>query len=54
LAEIEIDTLGEELRKAQVSPGKIPSKSNVSEFCRSLPEYAENLMKMVEKAVSAS
>ncbi len=50
-AEIEIDTLRDELRKAQFSPEKIPIKIK---RLTAMPDYPEKLMKMVEKALALS
>jgi len=50
-AEIEIETLREEFRKAQLSPEKIPKKIK---RLIAMPDYPEKLMKMVEKAVTLS
>ena len=50
-AEIEIDTLREEFRKAQLSPEKIPIKIK---RLIALPDYPEKLVKMIEKAVALS
>lgn len=50
-AEIEIDTLRDELRKARFSPEKIPIKIK---RLIAMPDYPEKLMKMVEKAVALS
>jgi len=50
-AEIEIDTLREEFRKAQLSPEKIPPKIK---RLIAMPDYPEKLVKMVEKAVALS
>jgi len=50
-AEIEIDTLREEFRKAQLSPEKIPLKIK---RLIAMPDYPEKLVKMVEKAVALS
>ena len=50
-AGIEIETLREELRKAQSSPEKIPLKIK---RLIAMPDYPEKLMKMVEKAVAVS
>jgi hypothetical protein len=50
-AEIEIETLREEFRKAQLSPERIPSKIK---HLIAMPDYPEKLMKMVEKAVTLS
>ena len=50
-AEIEIETLREEFRKAQLSPEKIPPK--IKQLI-AMPDYPEKLMKMVEKAVTLS
>jgi len=46
-----IDTLRDELRKAQFSPEKIPIKIK---RLIAIPDYPEKLMKMVEKAVTSS
>ena len=48
-AEIEIDTLRDELRKAQFSPEKVPIKIK---RLIAMPDYPEKLMNMVEKAVA--
>ena len=50
-AEIEIETLREEFRKAQLSPEKIPPKIK---RLIAMPDYPERLMKMVENAVTLS
>ena len=50
-AEIEIDTLREEFRKAKLSPEKIPLKIK---RLIAMPDYPEKLVKMVEKAVTLS
>jgi len=50
-AEIEIETLREEFRKAQLSPERIPPKIK---RLIAMPDYPEKLMKMVEKAVASS
>ncbi len=50
-AEIEIDTLREEFRKATLSPDKIPLKIK---RLIAMPDYPEKLVKMVEKAVALS
>jgi len=50
-AEIEIEILREEFRKAQLSPEKIPQKIK---RLIAMPDYPEKLMKMVEKAVTLS
>ncbi len=50
-AEIEIETLREEFRKAQLSPEKIPKKIK---RLIAMPDYPEKLMKMIEKAVTLS
>ncbi len=50
-AEIEIDTLREEFRKAMLSPDKIPLKIK---RLIAMPDYPEKLVKMVEKAVALS
>ena len=50
-AEIEIDTLREEFRKAQLSPEKIPLKIK---RLIAMSDYPEKLVKMVEKAVALS
>lgn len=46
-AEIEIETLREELRKAKLSPEKIPTKIK---RLIAMPDYPEKLIQMVEKA----
>ena len=51
LAEIEIDTLREEFRKATLSPDKISPKIK---RLIAMPDYPEKLVKMVEKAVVLS
>ena len=48
-AEIEIDTLREEFRKAQLNPEKVPIKIK---RLIAMPDYLEKLMKMVEKVVA--
>ena len=50
-AEIEIETLREEFRKAQSSPERIPLKLK---RLIAMPDYPQKLMKMVEKAVTLS
>jgi len=50
-AEIEIDTLREEFRKATLSPDKISPKIK---RLIAMPDYPEKLVKMVEKAVALS
>ena len=50
-AEIEIDTLREEFRKAKLSPDKIPLKIK---RLIAMPDYPEKLVKMVENAVALS
>ncbi len=50
-AEIEIETLREEFRKAQLSPEKIPKKIK---RLIAMPDYPEKLMKMVKKAATLS
>ena len=50
-AEIEIDTLREEFRKAMLRPDKIPLKIK---RLIAMPDYPEKLVKMVEKAVALS
>jgi len=49
--EIKIDTLRDELRKAQFSPEKIRIKIK---RLIAIPDYPEKLIKMVEKAVTSS
>ena len=46
-AEIEIETLREEFRKAQSSPEKIPTKIK---RLIAMPDYPEKLMKMIERS----
>lgn len=48
-SEIEIETLREEFRKAQLSPERIPPKIK---RLIAMPDYPEKLMKMIEKAVT--
>jgi len=50
-AEIEIDTLRDELRKAQLSPEKVPIKIK---RLIAMPDYPEKLLNMVEKAAASS
>ena len=50
-AEIEIDTLREEFRKAKLSPEKIPLKIK---RLIAMPDYPGKLVKMVEKAAVLS
>ena len=50
-AGIEIETLREELQKAQSGPGKIPLKIK---RLIAMPDYPEKLMKMVEKTATVS
>lgn len=48
-AEIEITTLREEFRKAQLNPEKIPAKIK---RLIAIPDYPEKLLNMIEKAVA--
>jgi hypothetical protein len=50
-AEIEIDTLRDELRKARFSPEKVPIKIK---RLIAVPDYPEKLVKMFEKAAASS
>ncbi len=50
-AEIEIETLREEFRKAKLSPEKIPLKIK---RLIAMPDYPEKLMKMAEKYATSS
>ena len=50
-AEIEIETLRRELRKAKLSPDKIPLKIK---RLIAMPDYPEKILKMVEKAAASS
>jgi len=50
-AEIEIETLREEFRKAQLSPERTPPKIK---RLIAMPDYPEKLMKMIGKAVTLS
>ena len=50
-AEIEIETLREEFRKARLSPEKLPQKIK---RLIAMPDYPEKIVRMVEKAAASS
>ena len=50
-AEIEIETLREELRKAKLNPEKIPAKIK---HLIAMPDYPKKLMKIIENAATPS